>query len=82
MCFQCAMVAVAAIGAAGIMRDRMTVALDSVERSVAAESRPSPVMFLLVLAALAERSHLDPASEPIGDVSNHPVTTVVSTGSD
>jgi len=52
---QCAVIAVAAIGAAGVMRNRVVSRLDMIADDAAAP--PPPMLILLILAALIEQDH-------------------------
>lgn len=56
MCMQCAVIAVAAIGAAGVMRDRVVSRLDAIAADDAA-TPPPPTLILLILAALIDQDH-------------------------
>lgn len=62
MCMQCAVIAVAAIGAAGVMRDQVVSRLDLVS-SDDTKDRPPTMLFLLVLAALVNQDHSQPPAE-------------------
>ena len=51
VCILCAMVAASVIGAVGVLRHQVVARIDAGEDSLA---RPSPLLFLLILAALVE----------------------------
>lgn len=56
MCMQCAVIAVAAIGAAGVMRDRVVSRLDMIADDADTPQSP-PMLILLILAALMDQDH-------------------------
>lgn len=56
MRMQCAVIAVSAIEAAGVMRDRIVSRLDMIADDTATSS-PPPMLILPILAALIEQDH-------------------------
>ena len=59
MCIQCAMVAMAAIGSAGVLRHQVVARLERIEGDLEAAAPPPPLLVLVIFAALMDHRSPD-----------------------